>query len=226
MRDDLCTITVSEIFEDNEGCPVCRMRNRLDERFVDYILGPAVMEPDVRIISNERGYCREHLRQMMTRENRLALALLLQTHLDEIGKDIFKHKAKPATPKTAYKAARMIETCFICDRIEKSLQRFVDTIFRLYSTEKEFRQTFASQQYLCLPHFELLTSNAKTAVSKKWRAQFNTECSRLAHNRLADLKEGIEQFISIFNYKTDKTKVDMDRAREAIEQTSVFLCGK
>lgn len=43
MRDDICTIPVSEIFEKKDGCPICRMRDTIEERMTDYILGDAMM---------------------------------------------------------------------------------------------------------------------------------------------------------------------------------------
>ena len=55
MRDDICTIPVSEVFEKNDGCPICRMRDTIEERLLDYILGDAMMEPDVLIRNSECG---------------------------------------------------------------------------------------------------------------------------------------------------------------------------
>ena len=49
MREDITSIPISDVFEPRDGCPICRMRNLLEERVADYITGPAMMEPDVRI---------------------------------------------------------------------------------------------------------------------------------------------------------------------------------
>lgn len=35
MRDDICTIPVSEVFEKTDGCPICRMRDTIEERMID-----------------------------------------------------------------------------------------------------------------------------------------------------------------------------------------------
>ena len=32
MRNDICTIPVTEIFEINDGCPICRMKKIIEER--------------------------------------------------------------------------------------------------------------------------------------------------------------------------------------------------
>ena len=59
MRDDICTIPVSEGFEEKDGCPLCRMRAIAEKRVIDYIMGAAMMEPDVRLNTNELGFCRD-----------------------------------------------------------------------------------------------------------------------------------------------------------------------
>ena len=66
MRDDICTIPISEVFEENDGCPICRMRDTIEERITEYILGDAMMEPDVRISTNQVGFCEEHYDKMGT----------------------------------------------------------------------------------------------------------------------------------------------------------------
>ncbi len=45
MREDICTIPISEVFEPKEGCPICRMRDTLENRVTEYITGAAMMEP-------------------------------------------------------------------------------------------------------------------------------------------------------------------------------------
>ena len=32
MRDDICTIPISEIFEENDGCPICRMYEKKEKK--------------------------------------------------------------------------------------------------------------------------------------------------------------------------------------------------
>lgn len=45
MREDICSIPISEIFEPKDGCPFCRMRDMLEDRMATYITGAAMMEP-------------------------------------------------------------------------------------------------------------------------------------------------------------------------------------
>ena len=47
MKENICTIPVNEVFEVHDGCPICRMRDLIEAKYIDYITGPAMMEPDI-----------------------------------------------------------------------------------------------------------------------------------------------------------------------------------
>ena len=89
MREDITSIPVSEVFEPKDGCPICRMRDMLEARVVEYITGAAMMEPDVRIETNKQGFCHTHFQMMLKKRNRLGVALILESHLEEVEKQIF-----------------------------------------------------------------------------------------------------------------------------------------
>ncbi|MDR0987152.1 MAG: DUF6062 family protein, partial [Ruminococcus sp.] len=100
MRESILTIPITEVLEPNDecSCPLCRMENELCERTVEYIMGAAMMEPDVRIETNKLGFCDKHFARMLKQKNRLSLALMLQTHLDKISQDVLESK-KPLLKK-------------------------------------------------------------------------------------------------------------------------------
>lgn len=168
MRDDICTIPVSEGFEEKDGCPICRMRAIAEKRVIDYIMGAAMMEPDVRVSTNELGFCRDHFDQMMKAGNRLSLALILDSHLQEIDKQIFAEGKifKPSEKKSLYKAVRLEETCFVCSKLNFGMSHMIDTVYRLYASDKDFRKLYSEQTELCLPHYRLLMQY----LPEKWTA--------------------------------------------------------
>ena len=92
MRESILTIPVNEVFEPREGCPICRMRDTVEEHICEYIMGAAMMEPDVRMETNKLGFCKTHFEQMRACKNRLSLALMLQSHLQDMQKHIFTRK--------------------------------------------------------------------------------------------------------------------------------------
>ncbi|HEX2945072.1 MAG TPA: DUF6062 family protein [Clostridia bacterium] len=84
MKEKIYTIPVTEAFGQDHECPVCLLESKLESEYTDYYLGPALMEPDSRIDTNKRGFCRKHFELLYNRqENRLGLALETDTHLRE-----------------------------------------------------------------------------------------------------------------------------------------------
>ena len=56
MKETIYTIPINEAFEAKCGCPLCTLRRKLERDSVEYIMGAAMMEPDVRIETNKRGF--------------------------------------------------------------------------------------------------------------------------------------------------------------------------
>lgn len=84
MAEQIYTIPINEAFEQRDGCPLCRMREKLERESLEYVMGAAMMDPDVRIRTNRLGFCRSHYDKMLAMKNRLSLALMLESHLEEV----------------------------------------------------------------------------------------------------------------------------------------------
>ena len=128
MRESILTIPINEIFEPKEGCPVCRMRDILEKRTVEYIMGAAMMEPDVRIETNKLGFCYTHFSQMLKQKNRLSLALMLQTHIETLNRDaLAKRSILEPRAKKQKSLLKQTESCFVCSKVEWAMQRLLTT---------------------------------------------------------------------------------------------------
>ncbi|MBO5909539.1 MAG: hypothetical protein J6Q67_07295, partial [Clostridia bacterium] len=178
MRDDITSIPISEIFEKNDGCPVCRLRDMLEERSVKYITGAAMMEPDVRIETNKTGFCRLHYGQMLKIGKKLNVALMLQSHLAEI--------SKIGLTKVNVKTKTGAESCFICNKINRNMEQLMLNICRLWEREKEFRNIYSEQPFVCLEHCQRLTE-AANKMPKKLRKEFVEKTIELTHKQLEEL---------------------------------------
>ena len=100
MREDICSIPINAIFGPKDGCPICRMRDMLEERLTKYITDAAMMEPDVRIETNRLGFCKDHFDMILSVGSRLSVALILESHLKEIEeKVLFLDNEKQAEKK-------------------------------------------------------------------------------------------------------------------------------
>ncbi|MCI8623902.1 MAG: hypothetical protein HFG26_09605 [Provencibacterium sp.] len=227
MKDSIYTIPISEVFEPMQGCPICRMRDMLEERSIEYIMGAAMMEPDVRVETNRTGFCEDHLRRMLPRKNRLSIGLMFQSHLDYLRKDIVSASA-PARGKDprAEKAREAAEGCYVCDRIQKSMDRMLDTTLRMWEKEESFRQLFAKQELLCFPHYQKLLQAAQGKLGKKIYPAFSEAIGTLALKQLNALKTDIDSFCNLFDYRSPSSGPVPEHLRTSIERTASYLCSR
>ncbi len=225
MRDDICTIPVSEIFEEKDGCPICRMYEKAEKRIVEYILGDAMMEPDVRIATNKVGFCEKHYDKMLATRGRLQLSLMLQTHIDEINKSIFSKKLG-SVGKKGEKAAKISETCFICDKIEFGLSRMIETIYRTYEAERDFREMFNSQPQFCLPHFERLAAEFDKKKMRRYGDDFISNLTRITADYTKKLYSDVSEYCTLYDYRSAGEKNATEQVINSVESTVNFLTGR
>jgi len=224
MRYDITNIPIAEVFEEGDGCPICRLRNTLENRAVEYITGAAMMEPDVRIETNKKGFCLDHYRQILKQRNRLSVALMLESHLDEMEKQIFA--GAPLVGKNAKKQAkdanRSACTCFVCDQMGEAMEKMLATVCRTWEGQKEFRQLFEDQPCLCLPHFSDLVAASAGAMSKKAQPDFAKEASKLAHRYLTELRGDVHHFCEMYDHRNAGSN-DWGNSKDSIERAVWYL---
>ena len=227
MRDDICTIPVSEAFEEKNGCPICRIYETVEDRILTYILGDAMMEPDVRIMTNKAGFCPDHLDKMMARRGRLQLSLMLETHIKEINDSVFSKSVFNSPDKKQKTAEKFIKSCFVCDKINWGLERMIDTVYRTYEKEKDFRELFNAQPQFCLPHYEMLMSGANKKSMPKYHKEFTENISRITGDYLKTLCEDISSYCKMYDYRNNDAKnPDFADVKVAPERVVGFLNGK
>ncbi len=227
MRESILTVPISEIFEPKCGCPICAMRDILEKRTVEYIMGAAMMEPDVRIETNRLGFCHEHFSQMLKQKNRLSLALMLQTHIETVNKDVFSKKSlfesgKKKQQLMSYKNS----SCFVCSKVEWAMERLMVTVFDMFENSKEFRALFAEQEYICMPHCEMLINAAASGLNKKYLGDFTDVCRTLAGNYAKTLYDDVSHFCSMFDYRNSGADADWGNSRDSVERAIKFLTSR
>ncbi len=229
MRESIYTIPVHEVLEEKNGCPVCRIRNLLEQRTLEYIMGAAMMEPDVRIETNKKGFCEAHYRMLLQQKNRLSLALMLQTHLEQVTHDVFEQTSLPllgGAEKKAKNALRVSESCFVCNKVDHALAEMVDTILLQYSRDAQFVKLFSEQQALCLPHYRMLFEAGRRKLSKKDAGAFEKVIAGLAQRTIQELYDDVSHFCRMFDYRNNTPDADWGNARDSIERAIWFLTSR
>lgn len=226
MRDDICTIPVSEVFEVQDGCPICRMKATVEEHLLDYILGDAMMEPDVRIETNKTGFCTTHYDKMMARRGRLQLALMLETHIKSVGENIFEKKLFNSADKKATRSKELMESCFICDKIEWGMSRMIETIYRCYENERDFRALFDAQPMFCMPHFEMLVKGLDKRKCPRYGSDMKKSLERITSAYIKELCGDISHYCKMYDYRSKAEGADWGNSRDSVERTIGFLTGR
>ncbi len=233
MPEKIYTIPINEAFdacaaEPSEGCPFCRLKAMLEQNELDIILGGAMMEPDVRIKTNEQGFCRRHFDNMLGKNNRLGIGLILESHLDEL-----RGKLEPGGISALLKGGsaaaalerldKLDEGCYLCGRVNHSFDRMLSNAAYLWDSDGEFRAKTKAQPYFCLPHFKLWSKAARTEMSKKRFEEFYAAASEVVLAYFDTLRADVSWFCKKFDYRYDAEP--WGNSKDAVERAVKFLRG-
>ncbi len=227
------TIPVNEAFDASRddpacGCPLCALYRKLEEDELDLILGGAMMEPDIRIKTNERGFCGTHADRLFAKKNRLGLALILESHLAEVGEKItagrFSDLFGAPGEKIASRIGRQERSCYLCDRIEHNFSCMVSTTVLLFGEDEAFRAKLAKQPYFCLPHASRLLACGARELPKKQAAALTDAVMSCVRGYLASLSGDVSWFCKKFDYRYGEEP--WYNAKDAVERAIRFLCGE
>lgn len=213
MKEQLYTIPVNDAFQSECECPLCKMKQELERNAIEYTLGPSYMEDDNRAMTDEVGFCEKHIQDLYQEKNRLGLALILSTHMAKVtkdlkalssnsmptGKSLFR-KQTETTGVGAY-VNQLSHSCFICNRMNNTFDRYVDTVFHLYKKDSEFPAQFKKSKGFCTYHYALLYDRAGSVLSKDTLEHFIQDLQDVYFSNMERMQEDIEWFINKFDYR-------------------------
>ena len=224
--EQIYTIPVNEAFEASRddhtcGCPLCTLYRKLEENELDLILGASMMEPDIRIMTNKTGFCKTHYDMMFVRKNRLGMALTLESHLNELRKEIKNPLIGKVGEKPASRIAKLEESCYICGRIEYNFSRMIETVAYLYEVDPEFREKFAAQPMFCLPHYRRMLETAQKKQNKKVFPAFAKQAAVIVEGYMDELTEDVSWFCKKFDYRYEEEP--WYNSKDSVERAMKFL---
>jgi hypothetical protein len=184
------------------------------------------MEPDIRKKTNEQSFCSTHFDQLLAAKNRLGLALILESHLDQLRSEMDERGLAALFGKTGTAAperlSRLDDSCYICSRIDYSFTRMLSNAALLWSEDGEFRTKVQNQPYICLPHFRMWLEIAQREL-KKGYADFYTEVSKPVYRYFDTLREDISWFCKKFDYRYDNEP--WGNSKDSVDRARKFLCA-
>lgn len=211
MKETIYTIPINDAFDEPSGCPMCRLNNALERDALEYVMGAAMMEPDVRIQTNKLGFCAEHFSDMLAMGKRLPLALMLESYLKEQRKTIERAENNPAS------------TCFVCARVDEFMSAYRRNLYYIWGEDEAFRAKLARAE-LCFPHLGELLEGAKASLKRKPLEEFRKSLINTANKQLDVLTPMVSTFCKSFDHRF--ASEPLGEAKTAIEQTIAWLTGE
>ena len=228
--EQIYSIPVNEAFDKCKehpecGCPICTLYKKLQEDELDIILGASMMEPDIRIKTNEQGFCLTHYNMMLTRRRILGMGLMMESHLKEVMKKLDGPVILGDKRKAAITALGKLECdCYVCTRIEKNLDAMIATVCYLFETDNNgFRKKFAAQPYFCLPHYRAMMDYASKKLNKRIYQDMYSVAQGIEKAYMETLTEDVSWFCKKFDYRYDKEP--WYNSKDSVKRAIRFLGG-
>ena len=228
--EQIYTIPVNEAFEASidgtHECPFCIMRHRLEENELDLLLGASMMEPDVRIKTNELGFCPDHFHKLYEGGKALPFGLIVESHLNSVrerlkGAGILAGRKASADVKSL---TELQNSCYICGRMDHHFTRMIATVPFLWSTDENFRRKLVMTDHFCYPHFAALTADAKERMDKKEFSSFYKQICTMMEEHSEKISDKVSLFCRQFDYRYAEERVGED-IKSAPQEAMKLLLG-
>lgn len=218
MKESIYIIPVMDALKDPGECPFCAMYAGLENSTINSLMGPSVayMEDYVREATDEQGFCPGHYDRLAKSKNPLGLALVLHTHFVEINKQLnwlyqkqsgrkkgLLNKTKGDTPLAEY-LQKLENTCYICNLMEKSYGKYLDTFFGLFSEEEEARDLLKSSKGVCLPHLSEIMDLAPKKLKDANLKLFYDMVFMVQRFQMEKIEADLDWFVKKFDYRNQK----------------------
>ena len=183
-----------------------------------------MMEPDIRIKTNEQGFCLNHYNIMLGRKRMLGMGLMMESHLAEVkklldGKSLFGNRRRAAIDSLG----ELECDCYVCTRIEKNLSAMIATTVYLWESDGEFRKKFASAPYFCLPHYRRMLDYAEKKMHKRTFPDFYEAAYKTEKAYLESLSSEVSWFCKKFDYRYDEEP--WYNSKDSVQRAIKFLSG-
>lgn len=238
MKEYIDTMPIHEAYETADECPFCYLERQVEQKAIRYALGPSAsyMDPDVRAATDAQGFCRAHFKKFFDYGNSLGNALVMQTYLVGLRKELENQLAEFQLPQKKSLFTKKDDaplpilqwlehknhSCFLCNKIDYNMRRYYATFFHMIK-ESEFRARVENSKGLCMHHFEALLQAAPKHLQNGQRQWFYETVANLMQDNLARVQEDLDWFIEKFDYRN--ADAPWKNSKDAVSRTMQKLTG-
>lgn len=221
MNYHIDTIPLWDALKLDSECPLCIIQRHLELQETEKFLGASVMDPDTRVRVNDKGFCKAHQKMLITGNNRLGLALLMESHINKVKPALLgavktaKEEAASKKPLRFGKNSQIKESletekeklqaisrsCILCETLSAHMKRYIEGFVILWKNDSQFRDAFAKSKGLCVEHIADCLEPANKHLSGQQAEEFLRIIEELTEQNLARQEEELKTFIKKFDYR-------------------------
>lgn len=221
MKQKIYDIPIWDAYElENCECPLCAIEKRTEDEFINTIFTEMIM--DVRLnpqLVKDYRFCRDHFEKLYRYPDKFGLAILADRIL-YLEKEALKKFKKSRTGiikksfldhfsgKNDNKSANPTEDelpCLLCTKIDKDMERFIDTLIKLWIKETKFRELYAKSRGFCIKHLKDVVHASDSSIGNvDTRQEFINTTFKLQEGNIDRLQEELQWFITKFDYRFAK----------------------
>lgn len=239
MKEKLYTIELHDALTSGDECPFCWLERKLEEAAIEFVLGSSYMESDIRDQTDRQGFCRRHTKAMYDYGNTLGNAWILKTRMAYLRSELKKQMAdftpQPATMFGRLKKKDKQENsvsawirkeeshCYVCDRVDHTYRRVLDTFVYQVKHEKEFLKLVKEGKGFCIHHFADLVEICEKELGKKEQDQIFPLLFEQMNRELERIQGDMDWLIEKYDYRNaDK---DWKNSQDAVQRTMQKIVG-
>lgn len=222
MKYSIGTNLIHSEFNGKSCCALCEIKKIIDERVTEQFLEEAVMEDHVRNKVNKLGFCEKHFDKLYEGRSKLGLALQCHTRLKTFTDAIIMTTNVKKAKKISEKIRALSSTCIICETVNEHMERYKQTIAKMYSCEEDFRKKFAEEKSICLKHFADFIDNSTFAG--KYAEDFLKTLFTIEIKSNSVLSDEIRAFCDRFDYRN--AQKPLGEEKNALPKTRIKMYGK
>ena len=246
MKEQLYTIPLMDAFRAGDECPFCYIERDVEQNALDFVLGPqaSYMQDHVRAETDKMGFCREHYQKMFTYGETLANALILETRVKYLMKEMQKEmKTYSGTTKVGLKdkickdasnmrdsnnVSRWIhekeDSCYICNHIKRNYERYIATFFVLYKrADAEFIELVKKGKGMCLHHLADILDTAPLYLSEKEQKELRDILFPQMEANMERILEDIDWLEKKFDYRYKDA--EWKNSKDAVQRAMQKIVG-
>ena len=246
MKEQLYTIPLMDAFRAEDECPFCYIERDVEQNALDFVLGrdASYMQDHVRAETDRVGFCRKHYEKMFNYGETLANALILETRIKYLMKEMKSEMKKctvaskvslkdkmfkdPSAMRDNNNVSRWVhekeESCFICNHIKRNYDRYVATFFYLYKKkENEFIDLVKNSKGMCLHHLADILDAAPLYLNKKEEEELRNILFPQTIANMERVLEDVEWLQKKFDYLYKDA--DWKNSRDAVQRAMQKITG-